>query len=130
VRGPDPKEFEAEFTIGDEDESSRSGTPQLATTGAASEVGANEESAEMEGKTADEPEKEAQEKDPKEVKEISVELPPDVRAKLRRLDKLESRYHGMQLPKSEQAGPNTDTTRRIAQGLSHGSLARPLHRTL
>lgn len=49
-----------------------------------------------EGKTADTPEKEtAQEA---EIKEPPAVLPPDVRAKLRRLDKLESRYHGMQLP--------------------------------
>jgi hypothetical protein len=33
-----------------------------------------------------------------EAKETPAVLPPDVRAKLRRLDKLESRYHGMHLP--------------------------------
>jgi hypothetical protein len=50
----------------------------------------------MEGKTpAESSEKEAtgaQDADPS--KDSSNELPPDVRAKLRRLDKLEARYHG------------------------------------
>jgi hypothetical protein len=96
VRGPDPKEFEAEFAIGD-DESSRSGTPQADTPEAASEVRAsNEGEREMtEGKPAETPEKKTGEDI--EAKETPAVLPPDVRAKLRRLDKLESRYHGMHL---------------------------------
>jgi hypothetical protein len=58
---------------------------------------ANEsESAEMEGKTpAEASEKETNGTQSAESsKESSTELPPDVRAKLRRLDKLEARYHG------------------------------------
>jgi hypothetical protein len=58
---------------------------------------ANEgESAEMEGKTpAESSEKEATgAQDADSSKDSSTELPPDVRAKLRRLDKLEARYHG------------------------------------
>ena len=96
VRGPDPKEFEGEFTIGD-DESIRSGTPRADTPEAASEVSAsNEGESQMaEGKPAETPEKETGETEPKEAPAV---LPPDVRAKLRRLDKLESRYHGMYLP--------------------------------
>lgn len=96
VRGPDPKEFEAEFTIGD-DESIRSGTPRADTPEPASEVSApNEGESQMaEGKPAETPEKETGET---ETKEAPAVLPPDVRAKLRRLDKLESRYHGMYLP--------------------------------
>lgn len=50
----------------------------------------------VEGKSAETPEKEMGEET--EAKETPAVLPPDVRAKLRRLDKLESRYHGMQLP--------------------------------
>lgn len=49
-----------------------------------------------EGKPAETPENETGQE--KEAKETSAVLPPDVRAKLRRLDKLESRYHGMHLP--------------------------------
>jgi hypothetical protein len=97
VRGPDPKEFEAEFTIGDDDESSRSGTPQTDTPETASEVSASKGEGEMvDGKPAETPEKEMGQET--ETKETPPVLPPDVRAKLRRLDKLESRYQGMHLP--------------------------------
>lgn len=94
MRGPDPKEFEAAFTIGDDEHSSRPETPRPGTPGAASEAGASGEGAEMEGKAAGATEQEAPEKEPK-GKEAPTELPPDVRAKLRRLDKLEPRYHGI-----------------------------------
>ncbi|EKV08426.1 Vesicle-mediated transport protein (Imh1), putative [Penicillium digitatum PHI26] len=87
IRGPDPKEFEAEFTIGD-DESSRSGTPQADIPEGAPEVNtSNEGESEMvEGKPAETPENET-------GQETMAVLSPEVRAKLRRLDKLESRYH-------------------------------------
>ena len=87
-KSPDPAEFEPEFVIGDDDMPSRSGTPrpvepkrrisssgsgpdsnQDATNGPAQENSANKDSA-------------------------AVELPTDVRVKLRKLDKLESKYHG------------------------------------
>lgn len=48
-----------------------------------------------EGKPAEKSENETGQET--EAKETPAVLPPDVRAKLRRLDKLESRYHGMHL---------------------------------
>lgn len=45
----------------------------------------------VEGKPAETPENET-------GQETMAVLSPEVRAKLRRLDKLESRYHGMHLP--------------------------------
>ncbi|KAJ5798572.1 uncharacterized protein N7503_007868 [Penicillium pulvis] len=106
VRGPDPKEFEAEFAIGD-DESSRSGTPRLETPDPASEVAssAGDRTEETESQTApsstDAPEKTTDKEketaapatDMETNKPAPAELPIDVKAKLRRLDKLESRYH-------------------------------------
>ncbi|KAJ5715580.1 uncharacterized protein N7483_012761 [Penicillium malachiteum] len=106
VRGPDPKEFEAEFAIGEDDASSRSGTPRLETPEPSSEVAssAGDQTEEKEtapstteaSETTTEKEKESAasgETDP--GKSTSAELPAEVKAKLRRLDKLESRYHGM-----------------------------------
>ncbi|KAJ5550267.1 Vesicle-mediated transport protein (Imh1) [Penicillium sp. DV-2018c] len=93
VRGPDPKEFEAEFAIGDDDESSKPGTPNTDKPEASSDIGAAKdgETAQMaEAQTAETSEKAGQEA---EAKETPTVLPPDVRAKLRRLDKLEARYH-------------------------------------
>ncbi|KAJ5633408.1 hypothetical protein N7490_009747 [Penicillium lividum] len=105
VRGPDPKEFEAEFTIGD-DESSQSGTPRVETPDPASEVGssAGDRTEETESQTA-QSSTDATEKTTDTEKESATpateetsksgpaELPIEVKAKLRRLDKLESRYH-------------------------------------
>ena len=87
-RAPDPAEFEPEFVIGDDELPSRSVTPRPAepkrhtsssestpdsnadaTNGIAQENSATKDSA-------------------------AVELPTDVRVKLRKLDKLESKYHG------------------------------------
>ncbi|KAJ5281957.1 hypothetical protein N7478_007329 [Penicillium angulare] len=119
VRGPDPKEFEAEFTIGDDDASSRSGTPRVDTPDPASEVtssaGDRAEETETAPSTTDvsedttentektdnsdksdkekEPASSAAAADAESNKPAATELPADVRAKLRRLDKLESRYH-------------------------------------
>ncbi|KAJ5577561.1 uncharacterized protein N7459_006525 [Penicillium hispanicum] len=100
VRGPDPKEFEAEFTIGDDDTSSRSGTPQVETPENASEATIRVEgdrSEDAEAKTASDAV--GKEKEPAKPADTEAntptpsELPADVKAKLRRLDKLESRYH-------------------------------------
>ncbi|GLI79499.1 Golgin imh1 [Penicillium ochrochloron] len=101
VRGPDPKEFEAEFTIGDDEDSSRSVTPRLETPEDASETTtpAETERSEDGEKTTtkapvDTPGKESvsvAEKGP--TSQPSTELPAEVRGKLRRLDKLEARYH-------------------------------------
>lgn len=94
VRGPDPKEFEADFAIGDDDTPSRSGTPQPepATGGdGAADENDGEKTAVVEsgGKEAA-----AGDKRTGQNQALS-ELPPEVRAKLRRLDKMETRYHGM-----------------------------------
>ena len=90
MKGPDPTDFDQEFVI-DEDELSRSGTPRppLDRNGStaaekASDGGQGETPQEVNGTGAviDEP-------------STSSELPTDVRVKLRKLEKLESRYHGI-----------------------------------
>jgi hypothetical protein len=87
-KGPDPAEFEPEFVVGDDDSvagdgESRSGTPVPKTK--------NEKGEGEEEPLADD----AAEKKPEiEVPRQSTELPTEVRVKLRKLDKLESRYQG------------------------------------
>jgi hypothetical protein len=88
-RGPDPSEFETAFVIEDEsEEPSRVGTPanmdekaalkgEDATPAAAGSANGSEMGPE------------------KEPPPPHTELPADVRAKLRKLEKLESRYQGM-----------------------------------
>lgn len=96
VRGPDPKEFEPEFAIGDDEGSSRSGTPRVETPDVTSEVttpGEADRAAQPEAKTTADDAKESSSQDAP-VEDKPVELPPDVKARLRRLDKLESRYQG------------------------------------
>ncbi|KAJ5152620.1 uncharacterized protein N7482_009098 [Penicillium canariense] len=101
VRGPDPKEFEAEFAIGDDEESSRSVTPRLETPDNGSEattvVEGDAEDREDKSKTKiapDESEKDAARAPDTESTSLApTELPAEVRGKLRRLDKLEARYH-------------------------------------
>ncbi|KAJ5151604.1 hypothetical protein N7492_009899 [Penicillium capsulatum] len=97
VRGPDPKEFEPEFAIGDDEASTRSGTPRVDTPDNAAEV-----TTQADGDHTEEPEKKTTEAPEKETLPAPegdaasappVELPTEVRAKLRRLDKLETRYH-------------------------------------
>ena len=87
-RAPDPAEFEPEFVIGDDDLPSRSVTPRPAepkkhTTSSDSAPDSN---ADATNGTAQE---NSATKD-----SAAVELPTDVRVKLRKLDKLESKYHG------------------------------------
>lgn len=88
IRGPDPKEFEADFAIGDEEGSTRSGTPQPEST-APSDAGATEEN-NNEGTKAPVEEGAAT----TGTNQSPSELPPEIRAKVRRLDKMETRYHG------------------------------------
>ncbi|KAI9782615.1 MAG: hypothetical protein M1839_004861 [Geoglossum umbratile] len=85
--GPDPSEFEPEFVIGEDDVDSRAGTPlPKEKAGQADNDGAEGGNPPAEGGA------EVKEKRT-EVKSSSVsELPTDVRVKLRKLDKLESRY--------------------------------------
>ncbi|KAI9820314.1 MAG: hypothetical protein M1827_005936 [Pycnora praestabilis] len=74
---PDPSEFDPEFVIEDEDVTSRAATPVL---GKERSEGAEGDDVVGKGKPlAEEP-------------EASPELPTEVRAKLRKLEKLESRY--------------------------------------
>lgn len=88
-KGPDPADFDPEFVIEDDD-LSRSGTPRPpvdrnggAAAEKASEGGPRES-------RLDNNEAAASTDEPR----TSSDLPTDVRAKLRKLDKLESRYHG------------------------------------
>jgi hypothetical protein len=100
VRGPDPTEFEPEFAIGDDDAStlvSRSSTPKPEST-EASDNAKGEKSVEKSGEAEGAADNTVNGKDNAPAKESgqpSAELPPEVRAKLRKLNKLESRYQGM-----------------------------------
>ena len=90
-KGPDPSEFEPEFVIEDEEAISRAITPQpeQKTKQQGSE---NDESAPEPSGTdtlsTDQKEDEAQ------VQSTVPELPTDVRVKLRKFERLESRYQG------------------------------------
>jgi hypothetical protein len=84
--GPDPSDFDGETSVDSGDLQSRSATPQedavkakVSIDGARVEKGAGDAQAEAVG--------EGQGRQ-------SIELPTDVRVKLRKLDKLESRYQG------------------------------------
>lgn len=90
-KGPDPSEFEPEFVVDDEESRSRVGTPGpgaersggVAVGGAVKEKALAEETKEPNGRLAEDGDGPA-----------PPELPTDVRVKLRKLDKLESRYQG------------------------------------
>ncbi|KAL8707366.1 MAG: hypothetical protein Q9220_007590 [cf. Caloplaca sp. 1 TL-2023] len=89
-KGPDPSDFEPEFAIDESDVPSRSSTPRPAPTKhESSSKATGEESASVAGNGEEKPEKAS----PDGPSEISQELPTDVRVKLRKLEKLESRYH-------------------------------------
>ncbi|KAJ5378150.1 uncharacterized protein N7496_005559 [Penicillium cataractarum] len=101
VRGPDPKEFEAEFAIGDDEDSSRSATPRLETpddaaegaTPAETERSEDGEKSKTKAPAADTSGKETPSAEKAPASQTTSELPAEVRGKLRRLDKLEARYH-------------------------------------
>ena len=98
IRGPDPKEFEAEFALGDDDGPTRSGTPQPAESTGGPEGGAAAEGGNEGETSAPIAEASGKEETPAaapEANQLPSELPPEIRAKLRRLDKMETRYHGM-----------------------------------
>lgn len=95
MRGPDPTEFEPEFAIGDDDSSSRSGTPRPESSGAPENTqGENAEQNQGPGENATN-EKEGEPE--AESVPAAPDLPPDVKAKLRRLAKMETRYQGRSL---------------------------------
>ncbi len=95
TRGPDPSEFENAFIIGDESEDvSRVGTPAPPDGNTKEALMAeNGVSAEATSDSNELGKKKASEEVPKPV--ASTELPTEVRAKLRKLEKLETRYQGM-----------------------------------
>lgn len=91
-KGPDPSEFESGFAIEEEETPSRSGTPRpvklkeeptLARDG-------KEPTSERDGPGEDDKASTGA-----DLPLSSQELATDVRVKLRKLDKLESKYHGI-----------------------------------
>lgn len=92
TRGPDPSEFETAFVIEDESEPpSRVGTP-ASSTSKPDTMGENG-TVDTASDGTDNPSEKGSEKATQSP--ITSELPPDVKAKLRKLEKLESRYQGM-----------------------------------
>ncbi|MCJ1356291.1 MAG: hypothetical protein MMC33_006285 [Icmadophila ericetorum] len=90
-KGPDPAEFEPEFVVGDEDTPTRSGTPLPGPV--KGDVSTNQAAGEKldtagEGQSSQEPAESG-------ASSSAPELPMDVRVKLRKLDKLESRYRDL-----------------------------------
>ncbi|KAL9025448.1 MAG: hypothetical protein Q9196_005729 [Gyalolechia fulgens] len=85
----DPAEFEPEFVIDDSDVPSRSGTPRPAPESAAKEA----------AREVTEEARDGEETHEKALQDglsaAPPELPTDVRVKLRKLEKLEGRYHGL-----------------------------------
>ncbi|KAL8948171.1 MAG: hypothetical protein Q9222_005622 [Ikaeria aurantiellina] len=89
-KGPDPSDFEPDFAIDDSDIPSRSGTPRPVPTKPESpSKGTSEESASGSGNGEEKPDKALPDGPPG----TSQDLPTDIRVKLRKLEKLESRYH-------------------------------------
>lgn len=91
AKGLDPADFEPEFVI-DDDEQSRSGTPKPPTDRNGTNVA---EKARPEAPNRGDNGQESGETTASaEEPSTSSYLPTDVRVKLRKLEKLESRYHG------------------------------------
>ena len=92
AKGPDPSEFEPDFVIGGDDTPSRSSTPRP--------IPEKSETAPDDGASAGVPLQAETKETPKKLSKNDAfvkpaELPADVRVKLRKLEKLESRYHGL-----------------------------------
>lgn len=89
-RGPDPSEFEGAFVIDDESEPpSRVGTPAIGAEN-------TDQMAEKGAEAGEEVKEKMSEVTPQNQvsSPASTELPAEVRTKLRKLEKLESRYQG------------------------------------
>lgn len=90
-KSPDPSEFEPEFVIGDDDTASGAATPlrepEKTEEAVSGEDGNEKPLAAEEGETKPTPLEDS-------PMQTSTELPTEVRVKLRKLDKLESRYQG------------------------------------
>ena len=95
--GPDPSDFEPEFVIGEDDFESRAATPLPKEKVSQADSDGVEES-----KPPAEASAEAREKQVEPKSSSMSELPTDVRVKLRKLDKLESRYQGTASSGKEQ----------------------------
>ncbi|MCJ1384148.1 hypothetical protein MMC17_007264 [Xylographa soralifera] len=92
-KGPDPREFEPEFVIEDEDVISRAGTPKPVHV-----KNGEAQSGEAAGKPAAadvERQPEENRDSEKAPQEATLEVPTDVRVKLRKLERLESRYQDL-----------------------------------
>ena len=96
-KGPDPKEFEPEFVIEDEDAISRSGTPKpvQAKNGETQATEAVVEKLSQPNMDRQPDEDRGSDKAPHEA---VLEVSTDVRVKLRKLERLESRYQGISGP--------------------------------
>ena len=92
AKGPDPKDFEPEFVIGDEELLSRKGTPQPqdGRNPDISEDGQTEKATSVDSAQVESKDAAVQDEAPAAV----TELPKEVRVKLRKLERLESRYQG------------------------------------
>ncbi|MCJ1281390.1 hypothetical protein MMC26_000709 [Xylographa opegraphella] len=90
-KGPDPKEFEPEFVIEDEDVISRAGTPRPVHV-----KDGESQSGEAVAEKSAAPDGERQPEEDRGSEKVSqvaaLELPSEVRVKLRKLERLESRY--------------------------------------
>ena len=90
--GPDPSEFESELVLDGEDVPNRSETPKPIPRGDGITTESESSKEEKSGLSSI-----GNEENPAVADGISSSqgLPTDVRVKLRKLDKLESKYHGL-----------------------------------
>lgn len=91
LKGPDPSEFEPELVIGNEDVPSRSGTPRPVQRKDGATM-ANDAPREEHSTSNSE---EGDRTSVADSSSVSLELPTDVRVKLAKLEKLESKYSGL-----------------------------------
>jgi hypothetical protein len=112
----DPAVFEAAFVIDDDDEPSRANTPKPPSDDQAPQNGDGKDagtSARSEGNAQSAKDAEARAKDDEQKpapppKNDTPELPPDVRTKLRKLEKLEATYPGWFIPRREAMSQISD----------------------
>ena len=93
-KGPDPSEFEPEFVIEDEEVITRATTPQPGQAEKQENLG-------NDGPTSSHPDTDApstaQKGDDSQAQPASPDLPTEVRVKLRKLERLETRYQGQKI---------------------------------
>ena len=93
-KGPDPSQFEPEFVIEDEDVISRAATPRPIQV-KDGEAQSGETAAEKPAVADMDRRREEHRDSEKAQQEVASEIPTDVRVKLRKLERLESRYQGI-----------------------------------